>query len=74
MVNDDAQSRGKDKVDLNMFGDLLNLVGKLAGDRPNLKLAIQDLKLNLEGTKVTVNGKVNLNIVYSEEAEKADLK
>jgi hypothetical protein len=74
MVNDDAQNRDKENADLNRFGWLLNLVGKLVGDQQNLKFDVQDLKLNLGGTKVTVNGKVNLNFVYSEEVEKANVK
>jgi hypothetical protein len=70
MANNGERSANQEKVTLpSTFDNLLSLIDKLAGDKSNIKLDVQDLKLNIEGTRVTVNGEVNLDVVYSKEAE-----
>ncbi len=47
---------------------LLKLIGKLAGDKPNLKVSFQELRFNRGNTKYVLNGEINFNIVRPKEA------
>ncbi len=42
---------------------LLKIIGKLAGDKPNLKVSFQELKFNRGNTKYVLNGEINFNIL-----------
>lgn len=42
---------------------LLKMIGKLAGDKSNLKVSFQELKFNRGNTKYVLNGEINFNIV-----------
>jgi hypothetical protein len=44
--------------------NLAMIIGKLAGDKNNLKVDIQQLKFCLGKTKFEVNGEVNFNVIY----------
>ncbi len=47
---------------------LLKIIGKLAGDKPNLKVSIQELNFNRGNTKYVLNGEINFNIVRPKDA------
>lgn len=70
MANIKTQSENQEKAaSQNTVDKLLSLIDKLAGNQSHIKFDVKDVKLNINGTRVTLNGEVNLNIVYSKEAE-----
>jgi hypothetical protein len=47
---------------------LLKIIGKLAGNKPNLKVSFQELKFNRGNTKYLLNGEINFNIFRPKDA------
>jgi len=62
----DGQEESKN-VFREVFGSFLNFVETLAGDDCNLRVRVEALKLNLDGTRVVVDGDVNIDLVDAEE-------
>ncbi len=46
---------------------LAEIIDKLAGEKCNLKISIQELKFNYRKTKYAVSGEINFNVVHAKE-------
>jgi hypothetical protein len=44
--------------------NLAEIIDKLAGDKDNLKVDIQNVKFHLGKSKFEVNGEVNFNVIH----------
>jgi hypothetical protein len=42
---------------------LLRMIGKLAGDKPNLKISFEEFKFSRGKTRYTINGNVYFNVI-----------
>jgi hypothetical protein len=44
--------------------NLATIIGKLAGDKDNLRVEVQRIKFTLRKQKYEINGTVNFNVIY----------
>lgn len=67
MTNDIEAKYIMDNFSQETQSKIMRMIGKLAGDNPNLKINFEELKFNLGKMKYTVNGEVNFNIIRFKE-------
>jgi hypothetical protein len=65
MVNSSKES--KNTGDSSPIQQMLNLINKVSGKQPDMKVDVQNLKLNIAHKKLTVNANIDIRLPPTDE-------
>ena len=62
MTNNQEQNNNAENTLQDRLYKFVKLVDELAGDKSNFKISLQNVSINVNKTKVTLNGEVNFDL------------
>jgi hypothetical protein len=66
MTDNEKQSNGTENFSQEKIGTFLKAIQMLAGDKSNLNINFQELKFSIGKTRITFNGKVDFDVLDSQ--------
>ena len=69
VANVSEQNILSEKTRQNQLDLFAEVIATLAGDKPNLKISLQDVKLSIGNAKIALNGEVVFNLIYAAASE-----
>lgn len=69
MINDSEKSKLTETIRQNNLDSFTRIIDVLSGDKSNIRIIIQEVKVNMGKTKLTLNGEVNFNVIHAEDVE-----
>ena len=70
MANDSEQNNIAENTIQDRLNTFVKLIDELAGDKSNFKISLQNVCININKTKVMLNGEVNFDLARPTNPEK----
>lgn len=70
MINDSEHMEFTKIYPQSSLTTFAKIIEKLSGNKSNIKITLQEVKLNTGKATVTLNGEVNFNIFHAEDSKK----